>query len=183
MTFAIVSSATLSAIGLRCILQSCFESEACIYSSSQEFLNAHPERYDGYFVSAEMYVRCADFLLPRKLRVVLLTDEKIAEAYELPAICTRTSEEELIEATDRCIELIGKNNEVSFSHEELTPRETDVLRCVAKGLLNKEIADELHISINTVLTHRKNVTAKLGIKTVSGLCLYAMMNGLIAHGE
>jgi DNA-binding CsgD family transcriptional regulator len=65
------------------------------------------------------------------------------------------------------------------AREELTPRETDVLRCVARGCMNKEIADELCISVNTVLTHRKNIAAKLGIKTVSGLSLYAMMNGLV----
>ena len=63
---------------------------------------------------------------------------------------------------------------------ELSPRETEVLRLVAKGLMNKEIADRLNISINTVLSHRKNLTAKLGIKTVSGLSFYAMMNGYIS---
>jgi DNA-binding CsgD family transcriptional regulator len=46
--------------------------------------------------------------------------------------------------------------------------------------MNKEIADRLNISINTVLSHRKNLTAKLGIKTVSGLSFYAMMNGYIS---
>ena len=59
-------------------------------------------------------------------------------------------------------------------------RETEVLRLVASGCINKEIAHRLNISINTVLTHRKNITAKLGIKSVSGLTFYAMMNGLIA---
>ena len=62
----------------------------------------------------------------------------------------------------------------------LSPRETEVLKLVAKGFMNKEIADQLNISINTVLSHRKNLTAKLGIKTVSGLSFYAMMNGYIS---
>ena len=62
----------------------------------------------------------------------------------------------------------------------LSQRETEVLRLVASGCINKEIAHRLNISINTVLTHRKNITAKLGIKSVSGLTFYAMMNGLIA---
>ena len=43
----------------------------------------------------------------------------------------------------------------------------------------KEIADSLNISVNTVLTHRKNISSKLGIRSVSGLSLYAMMNGII----
>ena len=46
-----------------------------------------------------------------------------------------------------------------------------------------EIAEHLNISLNTVLTHRKNITAKLGIKTVSGLTFYAIMNGLISGDE
>ena len=63
---------------------------------------------------------------------------------------------------------------------ELSQRETDVLRLIASGMMNKEIAENLGISINTVLTHRKNLTAKLGIRSVSGLSFYAMMNGIIA---
>ena len=54
-----------------------------------------------------------------------------------------------------------------------------MLRLIASGHINKEIADKLAISLNTVLTHRKNITAKLGIKSVSGLTFYAMMNGLV----
>ncbi|WP_367400742.1 response regulator transcription factor [Coprobacter fastidiosus] len=54
---------------------------------------------------------------------------------------------------------------------------------MAQGFLNKEIADRLNISINTVLSHRKNITAKLGIKSVSGLSFYAMMNGYVSSAE
>ena len=59
-------------------------------------------------------------------------------------------------------------------------REVEVLQLIVKGGTNKEIADKLCISLNTVLTHRKNITAKLGIKTVSGLTFYAIMNGLVS---
>jgi DNA-binding CsgD family transcriptional regulator len=62
---------------------------------------------------------------------------------------------------------------------ELSSRERDVLREIASGKTNKEIADSLFISVNTVITHRKNLTAKLGIRSVSGLSLYALMNGII----
>lgn len=61
----------------------------------------------------------------------------------------------------------------------LTNRETEVLRLVTQGLMNKEIADKLGISLHTVISHRKNLTEKLGIKTVSGLTVYAMMHNLI----
>lgn len=62
---------------------------------------------------------------------------------------------------------------------QLTNRETEILRLIVKGYLNKEIADELNISLNTVLTHRKNIISKTGIKTVSGLTFYCIRKGLI----
>lgn len=61
----------------------------------------------------------------------------------------------------------------------LTERETDVLKLVAFGKINKEIANELFISIHTVISHRKNITEKLGIKSISGLTVYAILNKLI----
>ncbi len=63
--------------------------------------------------------------------------------------------------------------------EELSQREKEILVCVAKGMLNKEIADQFNISIYTVITHRKNITRKTGIKTVAGLTVYALLNNLI----
>ncbi|MDA3854290.1 MAG: LuxR C-terminal-related transcriptional regulator [Bacteroidales bacterium] len=65
----------------------------------------------------------------------------------------------------------------------LTEREIEVLCKVAQGKANKEIADKLFISINTVITHRKNITEKLGIKTIAGLTVYAIMNGIINPEE
>ena len=67
--------------------------------------------------------------------------------------------------------------------EELSSREKEILVCVAKGMLNKEIADLYSISIYTVITHRKNITRKTGIKTVAGLTVYALLNNLINEDE
>ncbi len=63
--------------------------------------------------------------------------------------------------------------------DELTTREKEVLRLVALGHSNKIIADKLFISIHTVISHRKNISEKTGIKSISGLTVYAILNNLI----
>lgn len=80
--------------------------------------------------------------------------------------------------------LIGKPKAHHPSDDStISPRELEVLKLIALGLLNKEIADRLNISLNTVLSHRKNITAKLGIKTVSGLIFYCISHGYISADE
>ena len=66
---------------------------------------------------------------------------------------------------------------------ELTNRERDVLVALVKGLTNKEISEKLFISIHTVITHRKNIIKKTGIKSVSGLTVYALINNIIDEIE
>lgn len=67
----------------------------------------------------------------------------------------------------------------SKSDNQLSAREIEVLTMVAQGSSNKLIADQLFISIHTVITHRKNITSKLGIKSISGLTLYAALNNMV----
>ena len=92
----------------------------------------------------------------------------------------------IIEINDTRSKIISKMNEFSQNETtkstddvELSKRETDVLVAVAKGMMNKEIADQMNISIHTVISHRKNITRKTGIKSVSGLTVYALLNNLI----
>ena len=63
--------------------------------------------------------------------------------------------------------------------DSLGPREKEIIACVAKGLSNKEIADELCLSVHTVATHRKNISAKLGIHSTAGLAIFAVIHHLV----
>ena len=65
------------------------------------------------------------------------------------------------------------------SGEALSDRERDVIIGVVQGLQNKEIADRLYISVNTVITHRRNIARKLQIHSPAGLTIYAIVNGLV----
>ncbi|MBR3698516.1 MAG: response regulator transcription factor [Bacteroidales bacterium] len=95
----------------------------------------------------------------------------------------------VIEITDTRSKIISKMNEFTQSEAtkkddvELSKREVDVLVAVAKGMMNKEIADLMNISIHTVISHRKNITRKTGIKSVSGLTVYALLNNLIDESD
>ncbi len=63
--------------------------------------------------------------------------------------------------------------------EALSERERDVIVALVQGMANKEIADHLCISVNTVITHRRNIARKLQIHSPAGLTIYAIVNGLV----
>ncbi len=67
----------------------------------------------------------------------------------------------------------------SKSEEGLSRRELDIIKLIAIGLSNKEIAEELCLSTHTVMSHRKNIARKLDIHSTAGLTIYAVVNGII----
>ncbi|MCQ2299564.1 MAG: LuxR C-terminal-related transcriptional regulator [Bacteroidales bacterium] len=72
------------------------------------------------------------------------------------------------------------NVEAENSAEAISDREKDVIRSVVQGMSNKEIAEHLCISVNTVITHRRNIARKLQIHSSAGLTIYAIVNGLVS---
>jgi len=84
-------------------------------------------------------------------------------------------------APDQISRKLGQINTATDKdqHEDLSDREIEVLSQLVKGLSNKEIADKLNISIHTVISHRKNITEKTGIKSLSGLTIYAITRKII----
>jgi DNA-binding NarL/FixJ family response regulator len=76
-----------------------------------------------------------------------------------------------------------KQDDSTGQSTELSPRETTILRHISMGLTNRQIAEKLFLSAHTVMTHRKNISSKLGIKSVSGLTVYAIVNNIITIEE
>ena len=141
---------------------------------------AHPQKdeYDFYVVSSMHYSSNISFFLPRKSRVLIVTEQSdYPQTDELPLTLSLTMNADNIR---RGLEGFFNNEEEGVGEcDVLSAREIEVLREIARGKTFKEIADALFISVNTVTTHRKNISTKLGIRSVSGLTVYAMMNGIV----
>lgn len=77
----------------------------------------------------------------------------------------------------------SKDTSIKSEKRELSDREKTIVKLVALGKTANEIAEELYLSSHTVITHRKNISKKLGIKTVSGLTVYAILNNIVSFEE
>ncbi|MCK7528800.1 MAG: response regulator transcription factor [Ignavibacteriales bacterium] len=106
-------------------------------------------------------------------------DQEDLQYNEIITFCE--NEDQIIKKITSCI---GGEKQKKQKHAKIiSSREESILREIALGLSNKEIAEKLFISQHTVITHRKNITRKLGIKSVSGLTIYAILNKLISLNE
>lgn len=79
--------------------------------------------------------------------------------------------------------LMNVNEEEDSDQNLLSQREKEIIGCVVRGMTNKEIAEQLFISVHTVITHRRNITRKLQIHSAAGLTIYAIVNKLVELSE
>lgn len=174
-TVLLIGIDTPSRIGLKSVL--CRLTDADILAAdSLEQAGAEELSSDLIVTVPEVLVANSDFFLRRQGRVALLTsggENANSPFYLIPKTLTEKGFAERLE------EILHHLSPAASIKTGLSAREIEVLREIAAGLTSKEIAEKLFISVNTVITHRKNLTAKLGIRSVSGLSLYAMMNGLL----
>ena len=77
----------------------------------------------------------------------------------------------------------AEENRGEEDRQELSPREKEVIVGIVKGLSNKEIAAEINVSVNTVMTHRRNIASKLQIHSPAGLTIYAIVKKLVRLDE
>lgn len=183
---AIVDPNTLSALGLRAILEELIP-DAVIraFPSFEDLVDDTPDMYAHYFVSANVFFKHTAFFLERTPKCIVLASGEQPLLNGVPALNTSLPQEQLVKSIVR-LRQTGHGHSrppmpspASNGKDELTPREIEVLVLVARGLINKEIADRLHIGLTTVISHRKNITEKLGIKSVPGLAVYAVMHGYV----
>lgn len=189
---AIVEPNTLTAIGLKVILERMIPMAIIrTFRSFGELADDTPDMYAHYFISAQTYVEHNAFFLPRKRKTIVLAGGSDSQTFQLSGVFMlniHLTEEALVKDILKLhhhahhsgypVEANSPHHSPPVGHE-LSAREIEVLALLTTGLINKEIADKLNISQTTVITHRKNITEKLGIKSVSGLTIYAVMNGYV----
>lgn len=192
---AIIDPNTLSCLGLQNLLEEIIPMGTIrTFRSFGELMDDTPDMYAHYFISSQIYFEHTAFFLERKPKtIVLVKGETLPQLSGMPTLNLYQDEKSLA----KNILLLhqyghhhghsgkqmpaahpGTNMNASGEHE-LSAREIEVLVLITKGLINKEIADKLNISLTTVISHRKNITEKLGIKSVSGLTIYAVMHGYV----
>lgn len=172
----ILTHDTLRALGLRSIFEAAFGISA--YIADEQYINTFTSTKEPHMFVVDLTTLIANlgFFLPRKSKTVLLSHDHTPND-DFLTLCVNDNESDIINAVSTFF--TDGHEEGKNTTNSLSGREIDVLRLIAAGKINKEIAQELNISINTVLSHRKNLTAKLGIKSISGLTFYAMMNGIV----
>jgi DNA-binding NarL/FixJ family response regulator len=146
-----------------------------IIANKPDFVILNPEVIKNGFVSF------VNRLMESGICLIGLTDEHTATNVNSRFKYTLRLDMGKYELLEELKKITG-NNEAGRKKESpfgLSEREETILKQVVIGLTNQEIADKLYLSIHTVTTHRKNITRKLGIKTVSGLTVYALMNKIV----
>ena len=185
---AIVEPNTLTCLGLQTILEEIIPMATIrVFSSFEGLTDDTPDMYAHYFISAQIYFEHTAFFLPRKPKTIVLANgDNQPQLSGVPTLNIYQDEKSLVKNIMQLHRhghhgghLSQKPMQTDRAEHELSTREIEVLVLVTKGLINKEIADKLNISLTTVITHRKNITEKLGIKSVSGLTIYAVLNGYI----
>lgn len=186
---AIIEPNTLASLGLRHLLQQMMPAITIRhFGSMQQLTDDTPDMYGHYFVSSAVYFEHASFFLQRMSRTIVLTSGgAVPGLSDVNTLNVNQSEQAL---TRDILRLHSRGHGHDHNHRptmavehDLSPREIEVLVLLTRGFINKEIADRLNISLTTVITHRKNITEKLGIKSLSGLTIYAVMRGYVEPHE
>jgi DNA-binding CsgD family transcriptional regulator len=179
----------LAAMGLKQILQNVMPILTVdTYGSFVELSSNHPDDYFHYFVSINIVLENKDFFLERRRKTIVLTttQQETTQLADFHCLYINQPEQQLLHALlqlEQHAHRGGRNLPPSMAEEQQRPllsrREVEVMSLIVQGYINKEVADQLHIGLSTVITHRKNIMEKLGLKSVSALTIYAVTHGYV----
>ena len=185
---AIIDLNTLAALGLRQILQNILPIiKVEIFGSFTELEANHPDDFVHYFVATSIVLQNRNFFLESKHKTIVLTTSSTPNGgmTQFNTLCINMPEPQLVRSLlqlEQYAHAHGRHLPPMPSVLQakiLSDREIEVLALICQGFINKEIAHKLNIGLSTVITHRKNIMDKLGVKSVSGLTIYAIMHGYV----
>jgi DNA-binding NarL/FixJ family response regulator len=198
----IINSNTLISIGMRAILADIIPfAEINIYRNFEQYCSlSNGSEPFHFFIGKEVLVSCGDFFLShlRKTIVIALSDDEESElsASGFRTVASFGPEDEVIKSLLKIHQsahsggyhgfernLGGEIKPLAVAMNRLSNREKEVLILVVKGFINKEIADRLNVAVTTVISHRKNISEKLDIKSPGKLAIYAVLNRLVSIDE
>ena len=185
---AIIDPNTLAVLGLKQLLQNVLPIMTVdTFGSCAELEASHPDSYFHYFAAMNIVLENKAFFTERKRKTIVLTLslDSVSTLSDFHSLCINVPEQELVRsllALQQSAHGHGKNMppmpEV-LNRKILSDREIEVMSLIVQGYINKEIAEKLNIGLATVITHRKNIMDKLGMKSVSALTIYAVMHGYV----
>lgn len=187
-TIAIITPNSLMGLGLKTLLGELLPTaRITVFHRFEEFEETDTESYIHYFIAVQTFLRHSTFFRERNHKTILLGHGRRSQFPEMHQVDVYAGEEKLVRDILRLRHSAHRPEHRLAPMEptpaELSSRETEVLSLIARGLMNKEIADRLHIGTTTVISHRRNIMEKLGIKSVAGLTLYAVTLGYVDADE
>jgi DNA-binding CsgD family transcriptional regulator len=186
LELAVVDNNVLAALGMQQLLKDLIPmTEVRLFSDFGQLEAADEGQFAHYFVASRIYFEHVGFFrrLGRRAVVLVNGDMQIAG---MPTFNVCQSETALVKTI---LGLYRRGHPQGHQHTDtdsaslLSPREIEVAILLAKGLINKEIADRLNIGLTTVITHRKNIMEKLHARSLADIIVYVIMNGLADVGE
>ena len=185
---AIIDPKTLAVLGLKSILQNVMPiMEVDTYGTFAELEANQPEQYFHYFVAMNIVLENEPFFLAHRRKTIVLSSltSHLSPLNTFHTLCVDVPESQLVRALlalEQHAHGHGQNLPTmpkALQKKVLSDREIEVMALIVQGFINKEIADKLHISLSTVITHRKNIMDKLGLRSVSALTIYAVTHAYV----
>jgi len=185
---AIIDTNTLAVLGLKQLLQTVMPILTIdTFGSMTELMANQPEQYKHYFAAMNIVLENRTFFTEHIRQTIVLTlslggSSQLADFH---SICVNAPETEVVRQL-LILQQMGHSEGRNMppmpqilKKKILSDREIEVMSLIAQGYINKEIADKLSIGLATVVTHRRNIMDKLGLKSVSALTIYAVTHGYV----
>ena len=187
----IIMENTLSAMALRTLLMDIANGMEVVVCDSLDNYTSAEGSVPHFFVSSMTIFRNPDYFRQMMRRTIVVTEGNSSTFAQMGfrTLDATSSEQDIVRAMLQMHHMghpHGHPHPTATSADdssELSQREREVLKLMIKGHINKEIADELHISLSTVIFHRNNICEKLNTRSIGRLTIYAVLNNIVSIAE